>query len=76
MASIKHTKGSERKLIGVLGETKAGIYYPMTFPTADCQSVYISNGGQATPSHMTIGALSWLPGHTPIYEGDTITIQF
>lgn len=76
MAEIKHTKGPERKLVAVLGETKMGIYYPLIHPEAGFRSVYVSNTGTCRLSDLTIEALSRKAGHTPIHEGDTLTFTF
>lgn len=76
MGAIKHTKGLERKLVAVMGESKTGIYYPALHPSKDMRSVYVSSTGTAQPSPQTIEALSRMLGLTPIYEGDSITFQF
>lgn len=76
MHSIKITKGPERKLIAVLGETKTGIYYPVLHPEPGFRSVYVSITGTAASCKDTIEALARMIGHTPIYEGDSITLQF
>jgi hypothetical protein len=74
--SIKHTKGPQRKLVAVLGETKTGIYYPALTPAPMMRSVYVSASGTAVPCEHTLEALAGMRMHTPIHEGDTITFQF
>jgi hypothetical protein len=73
---IKLTKGAERKLVAVLGETKTGVYYPALHPVSGNRTVYVSNSGMATASPHTLQALATRIGHTPIYEGDSITVEF
>jgi len=73
---IKLTRGPERKLVAVIGETKTGIYYPMLHPVAEARSVYVSNSGLTQITPHSIQALSLKIGHIPVYEGDSIMLEF
>lgn len=69
---VTHTPSlPERKLVAVLG-SGGGIF----LPAANGQSQFVTKKGETVPETTSLSDLAKGAGRAPVYEGDSVTLQF